>query len=337
MEYDSELGFKVRSKVWGSNEFGFNDNHAVKKEPDVFRIIILGDSFNWYGGTACNYPALIEKSLNDVPDFKKNKIEVINMGYPMTGTREQYLLLKRHLLQYNPDLVLLGFFVGNDFRDAVLDRKRIVLNAAFIDIDPRHIVEVFGYPIVPRSRAYVLLTHMSTIRKNTELGWDANIGVCDFAPGPTMTEDAFSKVAFENLQWGHKNFSIDQMQEQYKNVSETIYLMKHYLKKQNIDFKVLILPDELQVDESVFNEELAKTQFSKEDIDIELSRKKIKEILSTENIEYLDLFPMFKKIGSDKRLYILRDTHFNKDGTELAASEITKWLVPQLNSYSLGK
>jgi hypothetical protein len=84
---------------------------------------------------------------------------VINAGYPGTHTGEQLALLKKYGLQYQPDLVVLGFFVGNDFKDADLWRRRIVVGGATTDIDIREGQEttLFGQPLVPQSRLYLFL------------------------------------------------------------------------------------------------------------------------------------------------------------------------------------
>jgi hypothetical protein len=122
-QYDSELGFRVRPHTNGSNEFGFNDIDRPHVKPaNTYRIIVLGDSFNWAGGTSCNYIGLLGKKL-EVERIHGKKIEVINVVYPATGPYEEFLVLKRFGLQYDPDLVILGFFTGNDFSGLEPNKK----------------------------------------------------------------------------------------------------------------------------------------------------------------------------------------------------------------------
>ena len=47
---------------------------------------------------------------------KNSSIEVINFGVSEYGTT-QYLTLKNHVWKYNPDLILLAFYSGNDISD----------------------------------------------------------------------------------------------------------------------------------------------------------------------------------------------------------------------------
>src|SRR5258708_19337558 len=86
-----------------------------------------------------------------------HKTDIINAGYPMTHTGEELAMLKKYGLQYNPDMVVLGFFMGNDFVDADPDRKRIVVNGIYMDISPRTELSLLAYPIIPQSRLLLLM------------------------------------------------------------------------------------------------------------------------------------------------------------------------------------
>src|SRR4051812_29196942 len=150
-QYDRDIGYRVRPQPGSTNELGFNDKHYALQPPQgVFRILVIGDSFGWAGGMDGNYTAILEKSLNDVAPGRP--VEVINASLPMSHTGDQLVLLKKFGLQFQPDLVLLGFFAGNDFLDADPTRKRIVVNDTYLDIKRHREVTFFGYPIVAKSR-----------------------------------------------------------------------------------------------------------------------------------------------------------------------------------------
>ena len=131
-EYDPDLGFRVRAyypvdQGTITNKFGFNDDdYPLQKTPGIYRILVVGDSFGWAGGREGNYTAMLERQLDK--HYGYHRIDIVNAGYPMTHTAEQLVMLKKYGLQYHPDLVILGFFVGNDFIDGNPNRKRIVLN-----------------------------------------------------------------------------------------------------------------------------------------------------------------------------------------------------------------
>jgi hypothetical protein len=140
-QYEPDLGFRVRSYYKmkdGSltNRFGFNDqDYPLQKTPGVIRILIVGDSYNWAGGREGNYATLLERMLEE--HYGQHQIDVINVGYPMTHTGEQLAMLKKYALEYNPDLVILGFSAGNDFFEADPNRKKLVVDDVYVDIDKR--------------------------------------------------------------------------------------------------------------------------------------------------------------------------------------------------------
>jgi hypothetical protein len=168
-ENDPDMGFKVRAYyptglgLHGrgddgtlTNQFGFNDrDYSLQKTAGVFRIMVVGDSFGWAGGLEDNYTAILERKFESRDGA--HKIDVVNTGYPGAHTAEQLVMLRKFGLQYNPDLVILGFFAGNDFFDADPNRKRIVLNKYFFDIDRRYELRLLGYPVVARSRLWLFL------------------------------------------------------------------------------------------------------------------------------------------------------------------------------------
>ncbi len=99
-------GFPLNSK-------GFHDTkHPMEKPKDSFRIVALGDSFA-FGVVPYQY-----NFLTKVEDkFKQNHSanEVINMGIGATGVRSYLSVLATEGLDYNPDMVVVNLFIGNDF------------------------------------------------------------------------------------------------------------------------------------------------------------------------------------------------------------------------------
>jgi hypothetical protein len=113
--YDPDIGFRVRPYArWGpyqANEFGFNDrDYSLDRTAGTYRILVVGDSFNWIGGPQDNFVGRLEGMLQH--EFGDRRVEVINVGYSETHTGEQLKIVEKFGLQYQPDLVVLGFFVG---------------------------------------------------------------------------------------------------------------------------------------------------------------------------------------------------------------------------------
>jgi hypothetical protein len=102
------------------NHEGFRDrDHAVASEPNVFRIVVLGDSF----AEALQVPqrdtfwSVLEQRLQACPSLAGRRVEVLSFGVSGYGTTQELLVYRKFARKYRPDLVLLAFFIGNDLRD----------------------------------------------------------------------------------------------------------------------------------------------------------------------------------------------------------------------------
>ena len=109
------------------NADGFRDRrHERVKPSSTFRIAVVGDSFTEGSNVAFEdtFPAVVERELAFCSMFKEQKVEVLNFGVSGYGTAQSYLLLRERVLLYEPDLVVLAFYNGNDVAD-----NSIVLSA----------------------------------------------------------------------------------------------------------------------------------------------------------------------------------------------------------------
>ena len=324
-QYDRQLGFQVRPFANGTNQFGFNDrDYPLQKKPKIFRILVVGDSFGWVGGKDRNYAAILEKLFQQ--HYGRHRVDVINAGYPMTHTAEQLNILKRYGLQYNPDLVLLGFFVGNDFIDANPNRKRIVVNDVYIDIDRRYELTFFGYPIVFTSRFLHFVKQKFTVAKELLKSRNKAKTKTDGSrkeEAGTFTTDTFLKIEKERLEFFNvEKHRANKYHQQINYIFRSIDEMEQILRSRKIRFIVGIYPDEFQVNESLLNQIFSTFNLKKENYDIELAQKILIKHLDSRQIPYIDLMDEFRTEGKKQQLYLLRNTHWNDSGNELAANII---------------
>ncbi len=125
LAYDSTLGWKLaplakrlfqdeaQPYLIETNSKGLRDReHSYDKSPDIFRIVVLGDSFVFgSGGVSAS------NRFTDLLEKVSPNLEVINMGVPGYSTDQEYLFLKTEGLKYHPDVVVLCVFV-NDFYES---------------------------------------------------------------------------------------------------------------------------------------------------------------------------------------------------------------------------
>lgn len=140
--YDETLGWR-NIPNWRATTFdhplsinakGLRDtDHSYEKPKGTKRILVLGDSYAWGYGVADDevFAAVLESRLTeqDLP------WEVINTGVSGWGTDQQLLYLQNEGIKYNPDVVLLAFFIGNDIDNNLAANQYSLNKPVFVDYD----------------------------------------------------------------------------------------------------------------------------------------------------------------------------------------------------------
>jgi hypothetical protein len=295
----------------------------------------VGDSFGWAGGMDGNYTAILERKFEEY--YGTHRVDVINAGYPMTHTGEQLAMLKKYGLQYQPDIIFLGFFVGNDFIDADPYRKRIVVNDTYFDIDTRREKTFLGYPIIGKSRLWSFiqqkllvwkeLNKARTQQNNPTQKVNTKSRAC------TFSEEAFLYI--ERVRIEICNVRSNQMRiyrEKIDFILQSLSQMQELLVRNQTKLIVGIYPDEFQVNEQLRSQIFENFGLEKDLYDIEFMQNLLAEYLEAHQIPYLDLLDAFRSQGKNESLYLCRNTHWNQAGNELAANLIFQYLLPQIDS-----
>lgn len=111
--YDPHPGFWRKPDVLGySNSFGMADKpRQLEKQPGVFRIALLGDSYmEWGGPTGKRMGDLIES-------YSNGRLELLNFGISSVGTVQELDIYRHHVRQFQPDLVMVALLTHNDLRN----------------------------------------------------------------------------------------------------------------------------------------------------------------------------------------------------------------------------
>jgi hypothetical protein len=100
------------------NSVGMHDGEHLQAKPEgTFRILMLGDSF--VQATQVREEETAHQVLEDLlnEDQPSPKFEVISAGVGGWGTGQQLMYYRSEGRLYQPDLVILMFFLGNDVKD----------------------------------------------------------------------------------------------------------------------------------------------------------------------------------------------------------------------------
>ena len=99
------------------NRYGYRDREVGPKDPNRYRIAVIGDSFTWGQGIEAR-----ERFTNLVEDALGPGFEVLNLGIPGNDMPQHLDVLAQALIA-QPDFILLQLFI-NDFETAGMQRPR---------------------------------------------------------------------------------------------------------------------------------------------------------------------------------------------------------------------
>ncbi len=110
-----EKGLGVLRNTIIINSAGFRDKEYPKeKESGIYRIMVIGDSFTF--GMGVNLEDTYVKGIKKLLQNENINLEVINCGVTGYVMWQNYEVLKRKVLPYKPDLVILGIFLNDIYR-----------------------------------------------------------------------------------------------------------------------------------------------------------------------------------------------------------------------------
>ena len=102
------------------NDDGFRGPAVAKEKPaDTFRILGVGDSFTFGVGVRDRdtYLRQLEADLNR-DKREDTTYQVLNLGVQGYNTHDEVLTLEHRWLEYDPDLVLIAFYLNDAYSDA---------------------------------------------------------------------------------------------------------------------------------------------------------------------------------------------------------------------------
>ena len=287
------------------NSKGFKDiEFKPQKEPNTYRIVALGDSFA-FGVVPYqyNYLTLLEQHLNS----SGLRTEVINMGIPSTGPKHYLALFANEGLQLQPDMVLVSFFIGNDFPNTKGARR--------VKVHEYSAVVAFIKYIIDLNRKYEgKVIHDRTHYDDT---------------APKFTDEAYLQIVKERS-WMYRKRA--PFKKAFADGVGYLVRIKELCDWSKIALQVVIIPDEVQVNLALQTKVLKALNVSSTDLDFTLPNKFLHEQLQAYRIDHLDLLDSFLSTTLQMSLYKPNDSHWNIAGNKLAADLLAKYVSNHVNS-----
>jgi len=323
---DHKVAVRINSRGFRGREYDWSAAHA-------FRILGLGDSFAFGYGVAEE-----DAYLSRLEALLRGRAEVINAGVAGTGPEEQARLLAADGPGLRPDLVLVGFFVGNDLADVLTGPDRLALEDGaprlpdgFVErwyrplrpgrILDRPIVESpsgLGLPIPFKaflrrhSHAYRFLSRRVALLRRARP---------DAADGAAADFTLFAPEAF-CLKSDPPEFA-----EAWTKAKQSLGEMKAWCDAHGATLAVVAIPTEAQVDPDAWDVDRRRSGLREEDFDLEKPQRILAAFAAQRGIPLIDLLPTLRAAhGAGPRLYSRSDIHWTPRGHAVAAEEILRQL-----------
>lgn len=345
---DEELGWILKPGMKGLwqwegeayieiNQEGWRDRERSKTKPEnTIRIALLGDSFV----EALQVPieetfwTIIENKLQEkCPKVQGKKVEVINFGVRGYGTAQQLIALRQQVWNYDPDVVILAFFVGNDLinNSPILEYNKyrpffvfrdgeLVEDMSFRDLTPKEVnssalttVDKLPAWLVNNSRILQVAKKVEVDNKLRRLSVEYNVLVANNFKNPP---DATWEEAWE--------------------VTEgLIGLMAKEVEEKKADFFVVFIPDPKQV----HYDALDRLRYMRENKidDFLYPNRQVEKWGDRYDFPVIDLTERFQAYAEENKTCLhgfensaLCVGHWNAEGHRLAGRIIRKQLCQQL-------
>jgi len=318
------------------NSQGFRDReHAKSNTAGKFRIVVVGDSFTW--GHGVNNDEIYMKVLEQIDD----RVETINLGGPGGDPPGELKVYSRRGVEYQHDVVLLGFYIGNDVvtrrpradgsppdwgfdetgefrligREAPADEVARIRAASEIRYSPgadRTITQQLGFWL---RRNLQLLTLIDNRR--------------DYLAELLMGSRAYAAIARRLGRGERHDFPLldlcvdppgQDVAYGWRLVEATLREFRRTARESGARLYVMMIPDMYQTWPSYYATTARRYGYDPQAYDLTRPNRKLRSICDALEIACLDLLPgMRESMDDGHRLYYRRDRHWTPEGHRLAA------------------
>lgn len=294
---------------------------TVEKPQDVYRILMLGDSFTMGKGVEDDETAsfLVEQYLNaGESGCDSMTVQVLNGGVDSYAPILSYIQLTRDLAPLQPDLVVLN-----------LDVSDLVQETAY------RTEAVYGpdgeIVAVPGQADRVLLNERirNWIEQNmflTRLGLFYTNKL--FHHKDLTVRDVVTRASDEAVAHTLAGDTTDRT-EQWENIFDSIIRIRDYCRENGMEFLLTIYPWAHQVSDDEWNPG-RYTFMPRDATPTDSNLVKVQALSDEHGIELLNLFPVFRAYSGEAPLYFKYDMHWTVQGNRVMAAGLGEYLQERL-------
>jgi lysophospholipase L1-like esterase len=336
------------------NRHGFRDrDYPHVKSPDVYRIVILGDSFTeaLQVDDDVPFPKVLETMLNGLGGTPR--IEVLNLGVSGYSTAQELLLLRLFGPRYRPDLVMLAFFNGNDLQEnsaALSGGSGNLWTRPYFVRGETGMLELVAPPELKAERLRALARRLHVARWTWEkINQVPALNMALWSRGfATRGDRARGEPDDQDRRW-HFGFRLDRQgvppsfqmfaptpsaewESAWRLTEALIAEVRALSEDLGADFLLLSLPDPAELADRSSLATLYKADLSA--LDLERPARRLQDIAFRHRLDYLPLRPHFHdRLATSglqwHALFNECDGHWNATGHRWAATAIADKLTAE--------
>ena len=305
-----------------TNEQGWRDSGDPTPSAGT-TLLGLGDSFAFGWGVELEESLLflVEKRLSRV-----RATRFVKAGVPGTGPSDQWKLLPALWERYRPSIVVLVFFVGNDFTDVQMggssqfEVRDGYLRRRPLPDQPYSWLQDVSWAMARYSR---LLQWLRAAQSN----WARSESNSAASPNSLPTEwDAW-----------RREFTQVHLQSYPERTERAVHLTLDYLgrlsdfcRARSTVFALVVVPRSYQVYPEEFVELKSALELTDGELDLDRPQRILREWAQQREVLILDLLPWFRRsvgVEPNKHLFYYPDAHLNPAGHRVAAEALYSFLT----------
>jgi len=304
------------------NAVGFNDDAWPDPSADVFRILLLGDSFaaSLQVPRRAHFASRTEALLNEHV-LPGRRIEIMNAGVDGYGTAQELLLLREIAPRYEPDLLLLQMFIQNDVTDnfhAAGDWNHYLANRC-------------GRPYFQEVDGGVALYALPEPYESS--GWDrllrhSKLYAALIAPPQRDEREPAVRIA--------DNYAVDppdSWRDAWKLTQRLTLAVRKEARQNGMGFAVLVAPTKQSVGQLREVHRARGWPLER----WQQGHALLISYLRERGLLHVDLLPPLRRflVGTGTPPYFERDDHWNADGHEVVAKAVYRALMDHCKNLRL--
>jgi len=316
------------------NSLGLRDfEYQYEMKPETHRTLILGDSFAeaFQVELPSSFPKLIESRLNTAQSTVNSSREVINAGTSGYGTDNELLFFRHVGYKYDPDIVLVALYIGNDIRNNWYRLENIDTggyNKPYFTLGTNSL-EINAYPFEQHNS---LTTKLKVfLNRNVRLYSFVRATINRFRDRNITDVTGNSGVDLDT------SLFLDEYPPDWATawcVTKGLLLMlRDEVEKHDAKILVVIIPTQYQVHEEFWRKKIdASLTMQELAWDLEKPNRILAEFLIENEIRHIDLLAGFRSHSksSGQQYYFEHDGHWNPLGHEIGAKLIANELLEMI-------